>query len=355
MNKFIARAISSGLLYESDRDSANVFGFDNIVNSLRRVPFRSISELNICPATSCNLRCEYCDLYKGKSRLALRLIEECLADGKVFGANILNIIGGEPTLYSRLTEDIITVARGLKYQRVTVSTNGILLSPQIAKGWASAGLSTLQISIDAVYGKGKSFVKCEHALDIACRLFEEVIISHVYYGQTSTRDLKELILRLSRYPVRLDLKVEVPFDSRTLSAGLQDVADYIIAANRIAERYAFVLPPEVGSPNEIFCGAGLCHAFIDATGKVKPCGFVGDVIGNINVERFADIWLKKDWRRIWRPKQIRTKKCRYCENVRLCIGGCLARYRSSLMQCPQTGVPSKQKHSGACISSKPGR
>ncbi|MCX5636525.1 MAG: radical SAM protein [Planctomycetota bacterium] len=186
---FIKNAIKIGLLYRSKRYRRHVFAPNELTQSLYLDGFRSLSEVNLCPSNRCNLRCSYCDLWRGDASFSPTEIRKTLAEARQLGANILNILGGEPTLYPELTAETIAAAKDLGYERITVSINGTSLSTKIAMLWKRCGLKTLQVSMDGLQGPGKSLETSEPAVRIACSNFPEVIIGYVYYGQDSRTHL----------------------------------------------------------------------------------------------------------------------------------------------------------------------
>jgi MoaA/NifB/PqqE/SkfB family radical SAM enzyme len=100
----------------------------------------------------CNLRCVHCysdsenKEYPGElsAEEGKRLIED-LAD---FGVPVLLFSGGEPLMHPFLLEFARLAAS--KDIRVVVSTNGVLLMPEIARELRDAGASYAGVSIDGL-------------------------------------------------------------------------------------------------------------------------------------------------------------------------------------------------------------
>ncbi len=100
----------------------------------------------------CNLRCVHCyahsrDIaYPGELTVdeGLRLIDDLAA----FGVPVLLFSGGEPLLHPRIYELIGHArARGL---RAVLSTNGTLITPEVAEQLRAFGLSYVGISLDGL-------------------------------------------------------------------------------------------------------------------------------------------------------------------------------------------------------------
>src|SRR5262245_47514766 len=103
----------------------------------------------IIPTRRCNLACSYCNEFDHHSRPVpfadLRQRIDRLAD---LGTSIITLSGGEPLLHP-------DVARIIEYIRArgaiaTLITNGYLLTASTIASLNTAGLDSLQISIDNV-------------------------------------------------------------------------------------------------------------------------------------------------------------------------------------------------------------
>ena len=97
----------------------------------------------------CNLACGMCD-YSRQGRptlLTFGLLTNTLADLAALGCRKVHFSGGEPTLRSDLP-DLIAYARSLRL-RVTLTTNGTLLTPELCKQLVKAGLNSVCVSIDS--------------------------------------------------------------------------------------------------------------------------------------------------------------------------------------------------------------
>lgn len=121
---------------------------------------------NVTP--TCNLACRHCyaataDANRGilDHALELRLIDD-LAD---FGSPVLLFSGGEPLTRPDLPELIAhTVARGM---RAVISTNGTLLTPELAACFKAIGLSYVGISLDGLRETHDRFRRKRGAFDEA--------------------------------------------------------------------------------------------------------------------------------------------------------------------------------------------
>jgi MoaA/NifB/PqqE/SkfB family radical SAM enzyme len=111
-------------------------------------PFRPLM-VKIKLLWNCNLACGMCD-YSRQARptlLTCELLTHALADLAALGCRKVHFSGGEPTLRRDLP-DLIAYARRLKL-RVTLTTNGTLLTPELCKQLVKAGLNSVCVSIDS--------------------------------------------------------------------------------------------------------------------------------------------------------------------------------------------------------------
>ena len=116
---------------------------------------RKIDYLRISVTDRCNLRCIYCMPEDG-IRLTER--EKILQEPEILricrvmselGITKIKITGGEPLVRSRIPELIYQIKEISGIEKVTLTTNGILLKGQM-KALAESGLDSLNISLDTL-------------------------------------------------------------------------------------------------------------------------------------------------------------------------------------------------------------
>lgn len=116
----------------------------------RRFPYLRLSVIE-----ACNFRCSYC-LPKGYQarpdlprHLGVDEIRRLFTGFARLGMRKVRLTGGEPSLRRDLT-DIIGVAAAVPgVEKIALTTNGVLL-PQRIDDWRAAGLSHLNVSVDAL-------------------------------------------------------------------------------------------------------------------------------------------------------------------------------------------------------------
>lgn len=79
-------------------------------------------------------------------------------------------------------------------------------------------------------------------------------------------------------------------------------------------------------------GYGLCR--ISPTGKVTPCTISDDIVGDLNVQSFEEVWKESGWKKYEELCHIPVS-CRNCEEFSRCKGGCVV-YDESINACGET-------------------
>ena len=115
---------------------------------------RNIHYLRLSVTDLCNLRCRYCmpDGVEKLEREAVLTYEEFLRLAALFarcGVDTVRVTGGEPLVRPRIPGLIRQIKEIPGIQKVTLTTNGILLKDQMQE-LAEAGLDSLNISLDTL-------------------------------------------------------------------------------------------------------------------------------------------------------------------------------------------------------------
>ena len=97
----------------------------------------------------CNLNCHYCAEYDNEaSHPELADLKRWAWKARDLGCVHVGLQGGEPLLHPQIV-DLVAYCRSIGLS-VSLSTNGFLLTPDLAEDFGQAGLDALQISIDRV-------------------------------------------------------------------------------------------------------------------------------------------------------------------------------------------------------------
>ena len=290
----------------------------------------------------CNLRCEFCAFdYLNYTPKALdkKHLKEFIKDAATCGVKSILYSGeGEPLLYKGIGEVIsYTKKQGID---VALSTNGLLLDEGIAKD-ILFGLSWLRISINA--GDANSYSKI-HGADKSdfrkvCDNIQKAVRIRNKNKNKCVIGIQSLLLpqnyedlpKLAKISKRLSVDYlvikpycEHPLGQKNKNYKLQQkkikelekkLAKYLTDNFAVIFRHKAMEKNKEDKPYKKCLGLAFC-AHISADGEVYPCNaFVGNKkysYGNISKNRFKDIWLGKNRKKI--TKQIYTNwnigKCR---------------------------------------------
>jgi radical SAM protein with 4Fe4S-binding SPASM domain len=280
----------------------------------------------------CNLRCVMCNHWRehrGSSldtATLLRVIDE-LAD---MGCRKIHLSGGEPTLRRDLEE---LIARMTGYGiRVSMTTNGTLLSKERSATLAEAGLSAVNISIDSpdphihdkIRGLKGSWKETVRGLrNLRKTLKHGKVRINTVVGQRNYRSLPEFASGLKADSINLipvDNHELVPIETQTVwlrrLSGTQIHEYNTEIAPKLAEQaltlglirhpydaYPFGLTPESiqlstrGNYAQGYYAANPCfapwmHTMINHDGRVVVCCMLREepIMGDLRQQSFREIW-----------------------------------------------------------------
>lgn len=293
----------------------------------------------------CNFSCSHC-YSRGQSRTSLpladilRIVEELARCRVAF----LNFGGGEPLLYPHL--DMVTreaTARGLK---VTMNTNGWLLTAERARELAEAGFRSVGVSLDGpdapvhdgFRNRPGSFGRALAALEnLRAAGLSSTVSAVIFRGNVDRyRDIVRLAAERGAGTVYLhNFKcsgrgmenreaLDLPPDEWRVF-----YEDALAWKPEAPAKLAFDDPvlallghSEAGAVKGSTCGKLSLH--IEPDGEATPCGFIPLTVGNVLKEGLTKIWKESPVLRAMRSKTPQGK-CRGCEAYGECLGGCTAR------------------------------
>jgi len=116
----------------------------------------------------CNLDCHYCNEYDNTvPHPDAADLKRWMRKIRELGVARLGFQGGEPLLHPDIVE-LVRYAKSLGFYRVSMSTNGFLLTQELVAAFERAGLDSLQISVDRmtpIAATRKSLKSVHHKLD----------------------------------------------------------------------------------------------------------------------------------------------------------------------------------------------
>ena len=319
----------------------------------------------------CNLKCKHCYIEakdeKDEGELSTQEAKRFIQDLGKLKIPVLLFSGGEPLL----REDVYELATWAvkKGVRPILSTNGTLISQEVAKKLKTSGFKYIGISLDGLEKVHDDFRSREGAFQQALDGLQNVMEVGLRSGVRFTineknkdelpqvLDLvkKRKIPRFCMYHLvysgrgkelisldtsKVDKEKTIEFIiERTLKLckegteleilTVDNPVDGIMIYRYIQKRY----PEKADEVYELLrraggCSAGEKIANVDSRGEVHPCQFWQNLsLGNVKEKSFAEIWLDTNNHHL---RKLRDKanylkgRCRECEWIKIC-GGCRVR------------------------------
>ena len=292
---------------------------------------------------ACNLSCRYCrasashepDQGELDTDEAKRFVES-IAPLKP----MLILSGGEPLLRPDLFQIIrLAVSLGI---RVSLASNGTLITSGLAEEIADSGVSRVSISLDGAdaamhdHGRGQgsfersirgienlrgrvdfqiNFTVTQKNQSELIRIFDlaeklGAAALHIFFLVPTGRGREEDVITPVRQEEMLR-QIEGEMDRRTVEVQVT-----------CAPQYARLKKPGHGRGSG-GCLAGRRFVFVSRKGEVYPCGYLPLRVGSVREKNFIEIWENSPELQALREGRLKGK-CGRCEFSRSC-GGCRAR------------------------------
>lgn len=313
--------------------------------------------------SSCNYHCQHCGNNSGARReneLTKDEIFKLISEFKKIGVLKLTITGGEALLRPDIFEIIKFASQ--RIPRVTLTSNGSLVTKTTALKLKRCGLAATKISIDGLEkfhdnnrGAPGAYKKALKAIDNLNLAGIEVRVQATLM-KANKKELIDIIPVLSSRKVReLSIVPVSPIGraDRRIMLGKEEYRKYIFAVSKAAKKISSgmiieirpVFGLEIGNGLDILSTKYKCEALkttleITSCGDVIPCSFFPRVIGNIREQMVENIWSSEranEVREYFDEKNL-TGKCAGCEHKVGCGGGCLAN-AYSMFKNPYLGDP----------------
>jgi len=299
----------------------------------------------------CNLKCSHCYMDANKenpqkeltTEQGKKLIDQIVAVSKP----ILVLSGGEPLL----RDDIFELAKygtekGLK---VTMGTNGTLITDDVAKQLFDSGVKTVAVSVDSDSSKFhdqfrgikgawqktmEGIIACLHnGLDVQFNItvtqqnyqnLENIFSLAESYGVKNTHLF--FLVSTGRGKNVKDVTPEIY--EGVLNYVFQWNSEHDLKVKPTCAPQFMRLATQLKIKNLRYsrgCIAGLRYCRITPEGSVTPCPYLPISVGNVKDDPFDNIWFDSEMLRELRNyKNNLQGKCGKCEYQAIC-GGCRAR------------------------------
>jgi radical SAM protein with 4Fe4S-binding SPASM domain len=307
--------------------------------------------------TRCNLDCIHCyasSVDSAQAELSTaegkRFLDQVAAAGDI---RMIVITGGEPLLRKDIFE-LVEYAGKLGLS-IIFSTNGTLLTPDMAKDLARLGVANFSISLDG-YTEG-----CHEAIRRRPGCFQKTIDGLKAAAQTDACvqvNFTAMRENLAELPGIIDFAESLNSDiimvfqaippRQERGAHELDAEQQMYLMKTIAEKQkktrALIMPvccpeywpmllesrlitPVRSIQNKVFtgCGAGSGFSYVRFDGDVWPCNFIPIPAGSVRQTSFTDIWKNAPLLQEFRgPARNIKGVCGGCDYEKLC-GGCRGR------------------------------
>ena len=312
----------------------------------------------------CNLKCIHCRATAGmeapEGELTLDEYKALTDNVASFASPIIILTGGEPLLRPDLFEiaDYVT-GKGL---RAAFSTNGTLVTEEVAKRLKEVGVNASSISIDgstaAIHDDFRQQPGAFDASIAGMRLLKAAGLKVQVNTSLTCRNLHDLepihdlVTKLGADAWHVFMLVPTGRGGEAGAAELITADDYERTLNRIYEwnrdeemeikptcapQYYRILRQRAkqdGIPVDVEhfglnartrgCLAGVGFGFVSYRGEVYPCGYYPLLAGNIREQSFREIWEKSELMKKLRNFHDYGGACGHCGYIKVC-GGCRAR------------------------------
>lgn len=327
-----------------------------IIDAIRLRPKRCVWELT----ARCNMRCLHCasglgpTYSRGEELSTAEAIKLC-HELKELGCEYTVLSGGE----ALLRDDWEVIAQELVGLGIATSliTNGLLITPALAKRIKNAGLCRVALSLDGLESTHNYIRNHPQSFATVCRScsilrdagLQVNIVTHINRMNLSELDSMEALvggMGASVWRLQLGSPVgrmaEHP-ELHLLPEHLPGIADFIVAAKQrtlvyisVGDNIGYFSEHELelrrGADTPLFgcwcgCPAGCLCVGIEANGNVKGCLSLQSprfIEGNVREQSLSSIWNRPGafrYSRGFTPSDL-TGFCKGCEFGEICRGGC---------------------------------
>ena len=235
----------------------------------------------IIPTRRCNLSCAYCNEFdRSSAPVPIVVLQERVDKLVDLGTGIITLSGGEPLLHPAVDEIVRHVRR--RGVIATLITNGYLLTPTMIQRLNSAGLDSMQISIDNVAPDDVS-KKSLHLLDrklqmLAAHAVFDVTVNAVIGGGSANPEDAVIIGRRAR-AIGFQSTVGIIHDDRGQLVPLSDRERRALSETTRLDRSVFSFDRynrfqetlADGKPCAWHCRAGSRYLYVCEDGLVHYC------------------------------------------------------------------------------------
>ena len=305
----------------------------------------------------CNNKCYFCYNPLGHisgNELSLDKIKIILDELKRLGVFRINFNGGEPLMRTDF-KDIVSYAASLGFE-LHMNTNTTLVTDDIAE-FVSKYMKSICTSIlhsnrdihDRMTGRKGAYDDVINGIKIWRRHGVEVEVN-VCTSMENYKDMYnigKLISELDCYSLCSTRYILNSVGNENQLLGPEETMELIDTLLKVKEDFKNISDVSLPGPVpycevdktyyeklrilNIPCQYGYGLARISPVGKVTPCTISDDIMGDLTVNSFKEIWQSDKWKKYEHLCHIPVA-CKACEEVKKCKGGCVV-YDESIIGC----------------------
>ncbi len=325
-----------------------------------QVGIKTLNTLYFYLTEGCNLTCRHC--WMGPRfdatgtqypTLPVALFETAIREAKPLGLSGVKLTGGEPLLHPHISRLLEIIQR--EELRLTIETNGLLCTPELAAEIAKSPHRFVAVSIDGtdavthewVRGVPGSFAAAQQAVRnlVATGTRPQVIFTVMRGNATQVDDMVQMVEELGAASLKFNV-VQPTARGEKLHENQEtlDIAELIQLGHHVEQELAhktklklvFHYPLAFRSLQRITSGDGCsaCGIFgilgVMASGYYALCG-IGEqvpelIFGTVGKDKLADVWRDNPVLKALReglPTRLEGV-CGRCLMKERCLGICVA-------------------------------
>jgi len=331
-----------------------------------------LSRLYFYLTEGCNLSCRHCWLqpkFDGEGKeyptLPVELFETVIREAKPLGLNSVKLTGGEPLLHPHLTSLLEIIRR--EELVLTIETNGVLCTPEIAVEIAKSPSRFVSVSIDGadavthewVRGVRGSFELAKQAVRnlVATGTSPQIIVSVMRCNIGQVDAIVRMAEDLGASSLKFNIIQPIARGERLYGDDHAPSSEELIRLGRYVEmelakntelNLFFHYPMAFRALSRIAHGdgCGVCGILgilgVLARGRYALCG-IGEhiselVFGRVGIDRLEEVWLENPILNELRSGLVDRLGgvCNRCLMKHRCLGSCTAQnyYRTGSFWVP---------------------
>ena len=293
----------------------------------------------------CNLNCAHCMNRPDSKAIEVdtESISQVLSKLADYGTKKIYVSGGEPLVHSSI-ESIIDLTKDYTSIDFIITTNGLLLTPEIIELIEKHPNVTLQFSIDGISPQSYEAMRGEKTFDRflnAIELWDHCSKQKGFARTCLTKHNYRELPNIFDFCLRHRLSPSFLFvgalgngkdNWKSLELNLGQKMWCIDTINKLNEKYNTTIgAPEAPASCNFTLKTGVGAFIIRADGSVAPCQFFYDIsLGNIYTDEIDSIlnnsWIKEhcDIAAQRKDKLSKSEKCNNCKIKDGCDYGCIA-------------------------------